>query len=348
MAGLVLALCSVRADQKTKTLDVVWADSEGGGSTLLITPAGESVLIDTGNPGGRDAGRIVKAAKEAGLTRIDHILITHFHRDHIGGAAEIAAAIPVGTLWERTIPDSDPDGNAASPWALQSKPYREMTVGKREHLTPGVVIPLKQADGAAKLEIRCLVADQKFVAPTEVQAKTKNPLAGSSPAKELKPSDNDNSAGFLISFGAFRFFDGGDLTWNFEDKLVSPINLVGTVDLYQTDHHGLDVSNNPILIQSLAPTVVVMNNGPRKGGLHGAFAAIASAKSVQARFQVHKSMNSPEDNAPDAFIANLEEARPPENCPGNVIKLSVTPDAKHYTVSVPARGTEKKFDTTAK
>src|SRR5262245_3987964 len=100
LAALTLALIvsAVRADQKTGTLDFYWIDSEGGGSTLIVTPASESVLIDTGNPGGRDAGRIIAAAKAAGLAKIDYVLITHWHTDHFGGAAEIAQQVPFGTI----------------------------------------------------------------------------------------------------------------------------------------------------------------------------------------------------------------------------------------------------------
>ena len=82
---------------REKTLDIYWIDSEGGGSTLIVTPAGESVLIDTGNPGGRDPQRIQKVATEmAGVSRIDHVIITHFHADHFGGLAELATLMPVG------------------------------------------------------------------------------------------------------------------------------------------------------------------------------------------------------------------------------------------------------------
>src|SRR5690349_16929565 len=82
---------SIRAGTVDKTLDVYWMDVEGGGGTLIVTPAGESVMIDTGNPGGRDAGRIHHVAAEvAGLKRIDHLVMTHFHTDHFGGAAELA------------------------------------------------------------------------------------------------------------------------------------------------------------------------------------------------------------------------------------------------------------------
>jgi beta-lactamase superfamily II metal-dependent hydrolase len=347
VAAFTLA-CVARADQKTKTLDVYWIDSEGGGSTLIVTPANESVLIDSGNPGGRDSARIVAAAKAAGLTKIDYFLLTHFHVDHFGGVAEVAQEVPVGTIFQRATPEGDPDRKPQSTFPTQIKPFTEINA-KRIPLAPGVMIPLKSAVGSAALELRCLAADQKRVEPTAAQRRKENPLKSPEPAKPIPFSDNDNSAVFLLTFGGFRFFDGGDLTWVYEGKLVTPHNVVGTVDVYQTDHHGLDVSNNPVLIQSLAPTVVVMNNGPKKGGTPTAFASIASAKSVQARYQMHKSFNGvpDEEQAPADCIANKENFTGPDaaKCGANVIKMSVAADGKSYTISVPATGHSRTYKT---
>lgn len=346
---LVFAGSGIRADQKTGTLDFYWVDSEGGGSTLIVTPTNESLLIDTGNPGGRDSSRIIAAAKAAGLGRIDHVFITHWHIDHFGGAAEVAAQIPFGAIYQRAIPEGDPNGKAQSTFPLQIKPFREIAA-RRETLKPGMVVPLRAAvgRGGPTLEFRCLGADQKFVDPTAAQRQQKNPLTGTVAAKETDTSDNANSAVFLLTFGAFRFFDGGDLSWNVEEKLVTPYNLPGTVDVYQTNHHGLEVSNNPVLVQSLEPTVVVMNNGPKKGGQPGSFAAIRSAKSVQALYQVHQSFNLPaEENTATEFIANHENLTGAEaaKCPANIIKMSVAPDGKSYTVSIPSSGHAKTYRT---
>ena len=347
LAACGLSAASVRADQKTKTLDVYWVDSEGGGSTLLVTPAGESVLIDTGNPGGRDPARIVAAAQGAGLTRIDYVLLTHFHGDHFGGGAEVAQVLPFGTIYQRAIPAGDPDGRAQSSFLVQIKGWKQIAA-KRVTLAPGVSVPLKSAGAdAPKIELRCLAADQKFVEPTAAQAQKRNPLTGSVAPKPVDTSDNANSAVFLLSFGAFRFFDGGDLTWNLEEKLVTPANLVGVVDVYQTNHHGLGVSNHPVLVQSLEPTVVVMNNGPQKGGEAASFAAIRSAKSVQATYQVHESFKSPADNGAAELIANRGNLVGAEaaKCAANVIKLTVAPDGKSYTVSVPSTGHARTYRT---
>ena len=332
------------AGQKDKTLEVYWVDSEGGGSTLIVTPNDESVLIDTGNPGGRDPGRIVAAAKAAGLTKIDYLLLTHYHGDHFGGGAEIAQQLPIGTIFERGVPEGDPDGRATSTFQTQIKAWREITA-KRAKLAPGVAIPLNAVSGGPKLELLCIAADKKMIEPTAAQMKTANALAGE--AKTIAPSDNDNSAVFVLTFGGFKFFDGGDLTWNYEANLVAPHNVVGTVDVYQTDHHGLDVSNNPLLVQSLAPHVAVMNNGPKKGGSAVAFASLKSASSIQARYQVHKSFNVPADvNIADEFIANLNEPAGPDA--GNLIKMSVAADGKSYTISIPANGHSRTYQTKVK
>jgi beta-lactamase superfamily II metal-dependent hydrolase len=377
LAGLALV---ARADQKTKTLDVYWIDSEGGGSTLIVTPNDEALLIDAGNPGGRDSGRIVAAAKAAGLTKIDYLALTHYHIDHFGGAAEVAKEIPIGTIFQRAIPEGDPDGPRPTPPSAVApspaagappagtppaggrggrggpaffqnmiQPWKEIPA-RREALAPGVIIPLKAVTGGPKLEVRVLAADKKMVEPTPEQLKAKNPLTGTGQPKELAPTDNDNSAVFLVSFGGFRFFDGGDLTWNYEEQLVTPYNRAGVVDVYQTNHHGLDVSNNPVLVKSLSPTVIVMNNGPRKGGMLGAFASLKTVPNVTARYQVHLSLNPnvpAEENAPSEFVANTDSPPNGKN-DGNLIKMSVAPDGASYTISVPSTGHSRTYQTKTK
>ncbi len=338
---LAFAAVGRAVEMPHRSLEIYWVDSEGGGSTLIVTPAGESVLIDSGNPGGRDSGRIIAAARAAGIKQIDHLIVTHFHGDHFGGAAEVAQVLPIVTIHDKGIPERDPDGRAASSFQLQIKPYREIAA-KRERVLPGTVIALRGVAGQPVPVLRCLAVNQQFIAATtEQQKKT---VVNDVPAKKLDTSDNANSTVWLMEFGPFRFFDGGDLTWNMEAKLVAPYDLVGHVDVYQTSHHGLDVSNHPALIKQLKPSVVVMNNGARKGGEIGTWATLRATPSIAAVFQLHRNVRvGPEGNTAPELIAN-----PDEVCAGNLVRLAVEADGASYTVAIPATGLSRKFATTSK
>ena len=327
-----LALTPARA-QNARPLTVYWVDVEGGAATLIVTPAGESVLVDAGNPGGRDPGRIAKTAKDAAhLTRIDFVVVTHLHNDHFGGVAELASMVPLGTLYENGI-----DNAPATERAQATVPaFRTAAVSRRVVARPGDSIPLRQAPGAAPVALKIIGARQSFAPPLSRNANSS--ICSGAVKKPVDDSDNANSISMVLTHGSFRMFLGGDTTWNVEERLVCPEDRVGRVDVYQSVHHGLDLSNNPVLIRTLQPHVVIFNNGARKGNEPNAAATVAATPSVEAVYQLHRSVREGARNVADDRIANREEA-----CTGEGITMTVAPDGKSYEVSVPSTGHRKTY-----
>ncbi len=299
----LLAAAGARGEEK-QGLEIRFIDTEGGAATLIVTPRKESVLIDCGNPGDRDAGRIHAAAKAAGLEAIDHLVITHWHSDHYGGAGPLARLIPVRRFWDRGIPDKLAEDPINFPLLIAA--YRAAAGGKSKTLRPGDDIPLGQTDGGPALRLSCLCA-AGAVLPDRPGA-AENAAAKDAPPMPVDPSDNAKSLGFLLRFGDFRFLDLGDLTWNVEHKLVWPTDKIGRVDVYQVTHHGLEISNNPALLRTVRPRVAVFNNGARKGCHPAVVSNLRRLPEPPDIYQMHRNATATaQENADPEFIANADE-----------------------------------------
>ena len=282
-----------------KTLDIYVVDVEGGNATLFVSPSGESVLIDSGNGGAaapRDAGRIMAAVKDAGLTQIDNLITTHWHGDHFGGMAELASRIPIRHF-------IDHGGNvqpAAAADEFLQKTYPSL-YSKSKHTVakPGDKIAI---DG---LDWRVVSSAGEAIKTPLPGAGIANPYCASFKPQDVDTTENAQSVGSIVTFGKFRVAHLGDLTWNKEFNLMCPANRIGIVDLFVVSHHGQPISNSDVLVHAIQPRVAIMNNGTRKGGQPDAMRIIHSAPGLEDLWQLHFSLLSGQEyTVPGLFIAN--------------------------------------------
>ena len=317
------------AGQSDKRLDIYWIDVEGGAATLVVTPVGESILVDTGLPKQSHVDRMRACiVGVAGLKQLDHLIISHYDLDHYGGAAGLSREVPIVNVYD----NGKFNGMRNEP----GQDYWTFRCLKRIVMNPGDEVPLRQSSErpSSSIGLRCIATRQQFIEP-ESDAIRNELVCRNSRQKEPDPSENANSMVLVLKFGDFRFFNATDLTWNLEANLVCPVNLVGEVDVYQVTHHGLDRSNNPLVLQSLKPTISVMNNGRTKGCAPEVFANLRAASSIQAMYQMYRNQRPDGNinNTATELMANREKGES-----GNYIKLSVAPDGKSYEVTIPATG----------
>jgi beta-lactamase superfamily II metal-dependent hydrolase len=305
-------------------------DVEGGQATLFVTPAGQSLLIDTGWPGfdGRDADRIVAAAHAAGVKKIDYVLITHHHRDHVGGVPQLAARIKIGAFVDHgpNLEDSDV---TREDYAA----YQKAVVG-HTHLVlkPGEGLPMRG------ITVEALTGAGEHIAGPLPGAGAANPYCGSEPEAPVDETENARSLGVLITYGKFRVLDLGDLTKRKEGELMCPNNLIGTVDLYVVSHHGWDQSNSKAMVWAVHPRVAIMDNGAKKGGSPPAWQTVHDSPGLEDLWQVHYAIEGgKEHNVADDKIANLEE-----KCEGKYIKVTAEGDGS-FTVMNARNGVSKTY-----
>ena len=310
-----LLLCAVAFARKKPPLRIFFIDVEGGQSTLVVTPEGKSVLIDTGFPGSRDAGRIQAAAKSAQLKHLDYVLITHYHPDHVGGVPDLLKRMKVGVFVDHGPNERDADYTHDAYAAYE----KAISHSHRITLEPGLGLPLKG------ITFRVLTGAGKHIGEPLPGAGEANRYCGSDSAPPNDDSENSQSLGVLISYGKFQFLDLGDLTENKELEFLCPDNFIGTVDLYLSTHHGSAPDNPKALVWAVHPRVAIMNNGPHKGGSPEAWQVIHDSPGLAGFWQLHSTDGGKDKNVREDFIANVDDAD------GHFIEVTADPDGS-FTV----------------
>jgi competence protein ComEC len=316
----VAALMHARAASAAGTLEIYFIDVEGGQATLVVTPEKRSLLIDAGwasdgkgfKPGdpakARDANRIVAAARDAGVSQIDYLLITHFHTDHFGGVSELAQLMPIRGFVDHGAPHpraSETSQDTRDAFALYAA-IRGKDGARHLEPRPGDRLPLNDLDVTVVSSGGAILSAP--LPGAGAGAGTANSACPKSPIPAGDPDENPRSTGVLVRHGKFSFLDVGDLSGQPLLDLVCPKNLVGRVDAYLTAHHGGADAAEPATLAAFQPRVVMINNAPRKGGQRAMFEVLHRASGIENVWQLHSSTDARDLNYPAEYIANVDDS----------------------------------------
>lgn len=310
----VLAWAASATAEPQRTLQIYFIDVEGGQSTLIVTPERHSLLIDTGwagdgtgfQPGdphkARDANRIVAAARDAGITQIDYLLITHFHLDHDGGVTELAQLLPIRAFVDHSAPNAAAERGSPGTKEGYGAYLRARSGGAHLQPGPGERLPLKDVEaiivssGGSTLKEPLMTAGERNTACPD----------HATPPRDLY--ENPRSTGVLVRYGQFRFLDVGDLTGQPLFDLVCPRSLIGSADAYLVAHHGGPDASVPETFAALKPRAAIMNNGLSKGGARVTYEALHHVPGLEDVWQLHASADAGDANFSAQYIANLDES----------------------------------------
>ena len=327
--GIPLAIPAA-AQPARATLDIYWIDVEGGAATLIVTPANQSILMDAGwnREDARDAERIQAALRDAGVDRLDFFISSHFHGDHVGGLAALAARVPIGQFIDHgdSVEQSTERGGAL--W----RAYLDTAGDRRRTIRPGDKLPLRG------IEFSFVAAHGETLAQPLMPLGPNPHCGGSWPAPE-ESGENPRSVGYLVSLGAFQLLDLGDATVGVQLALACPVNKLGNVDIYQVPHHGNGVA--PQLTWALEPTVAVINNGPHKGGSREGFQVVADSPRLEDIWQSHRPLDTALPyRTTDALTANLTDE---DDCRGHWLKATVNADGRSYSITNGRSGDSRAY-----
>jgi beta-lactamase superfamily II metal-dependent hydrolase len=313
------ALLASPALAKDTALQMVSIDVEGGGGTLFVTPDGKSLLIDTGNPetskvtgNTPSSQRIAQAAAALGVKKIDYLISTHYHGDHIGGLEGLLARMPVenfidhGENRETTAstqpgaPQIDLKNPPPNSSAAGYNRYVELIGNKRR-----IIAKAGDVFRIGGMTVTVVMADAQPIAKPLAGAGEDNPsCAGMESMAQIGGEENARSLAVVITYGKTKIAAFGDLTWDREKDLFCPANRVGKVDVYLATHHGTALSGSPASVNALAPIVTIIGNGARKGADPARVKTIESSPRHQGLWKLHASTANPQVNGDPQMIAN--------------------------------------------
>ena len=311
----LLAHAPRAAAAQRRTLDIFFIDVEGGQATLVVTPAGRTVLIDAGFPGdgtfaslpgdpkkARDANRVLAAARAAGVKRIDYLLVTHFHADHDGAVPELAQLMPIRAFVDHEPPGPQAEERVAGTQAAFERYARVRAKGKHLMPKPGERIPIEGVDAVI------VSSGGETLQKPLPGAGRGNPACGTAAPAAQEPTENPRSTGVLLRFGRFTFLDVGDLSGAPLFALACPNDMIGPTDLYLVAHHGGVDAADPATFAAFAPRVAILNNGVVKGGSPEVLVALHHAPGLEDAWQLHRSLPPGPRFFTDDHIANLDES----------------------------------------
>lgn len=312
LTALLLVFGVATADA---TLRIYHIDVEQGDATLFVSPSGKTLLVDSGKNGHGD--RIRAVIQQAGVSRIDHFVATHYHEDHYGGVDELVDA---GVVIDRAYDRGDKDFLPASKRnEARFKDYQRTVGGRAVALTRGETIPLDP-----EMLVTCIATGGTVLGELD-------PVPGA--------DENDMSVALLIQYGPFRYFIGGDIEVGTEGKIAER-DLVLDVDVYQANHHGSQTSSSLSFMEDLRPTVIVISNGNNGTYKHPRQQTLDTYANLQPRptvFQTNKYLKGGVGgNVPDEFIADVATS----GTDGTIL-VTVNPDTGNYTASY--RNTNRSF-----
>jgi beta-lactamase superfamily II metal-dependent hydrolase len=347
-----------------KTLDIYFIDVEAGNATLIVSPSGQSMLIDGGTP--NQAGRSIAVIKQAGLKQIDYEMVTHFHMDHFGAVAAISKQVPIANWVD----------HGAAVEAYKSEEWKQQHVlrfsdeaydsylkaresGKHIVVAAGDKIPIRG------IETTVVAAGGQRIAKPMPGGGAANPWCESTPLRKDAENEDSQSVGTLIAYGKFRFLQLGDLTWNNARAVACPVNLVGPVDVFTTTHHAMSVDKenggevisgysacSKAEVWGLAPRVAILNAGSRWhrsdyfhwfGGPAG-WETVHNSPGLEDFWQMHyQPEGGTKYNVAEQYIANLTA----ENCPGHWLKLAASSDGS-FRITNSRTGVTKQYQARRK